>query len=185
MWDDLRREIAAGHQAYVIHPVIDETEGQDLKAATAEHARLAADVFPDRRVGLLHGRLKAKEKDAVMEAFAAGEIDVLVATTVVEVGVDVPNATRLVIHNPERFGLAQLHQLRGRVGRGEGRSACWLLVDRFLGEEAWGRLHVLRRARRRLRPGRGGSAPPRAGGRLGHAAARSTRFQVGQPVAGQ
>jgi len=140
VWDDLRREVAAGRQAFVIHPVIEETEGQDLKAATAEHARLAGEVFPDRRVGLLHGRLKGREKDAVMAEFAAGRIDVLVATTVVEVGVDVPNATRLVIHNPERFGLAQLHQLRGRVGRGEGRSACWLLVDRYLGEEAWSRL---------------------------------------------
>ncbi|MBE0567487.1 MAG: ATP-dependent DNA helicase RecG [Krumholzibacteria bacterium] len=140
VWADLRREVAAGRQAYVIHPVIEETEGQDLKAATAEHARLARDVFPDRRVALLHGRLKGREKDEVMDAFAGGAIDVLVATTVVEVGVDVPNATRMVIHNPERFGLAQLHQLRGRIGRGAASSACWLLVDRFLGEEAWQRL---------------------------------------------
>ncbi|HPF71249.1 MAG TPA: ATP-dependent DNA helicase RecG, partial [Candidatus Krumholzibacteria bacterium] len=140
VWDDLRAEVAAGRQAYVIHPVIEETEGQDLKAAVAEHARLAAEVFPDRRVGLLHGKLKAREKDAVMDDFAAGRLDVLVATTVVEVGVDVPNASRLVIHNPERFGLAQLHQLRGRVGRGSAASTCWLVVDRFLGDEAWQRL---------------------------------------------
>ncbi len=141
VWDDLRREVAAGRQAYVIHPVIEETEGQDLKAATAEHERLSREIFPDRRVGLLHGRLKAREKDAVMDDFAAGRLDVLVATTVVEVGVDVPNATRLVIHNPERFGLAQLHQLRGRVGRGTAASACWLVVDRFLAEDAWQRLN--------------------------------------------
>ena len=140
VWEDLRREIAAGRQAFVIHPVIEETEGQDLKAATAEHERLSRDVFPGRRVALLHGKLKAKEKEAVMDAFAAGLVDVLVATTVVEVGIDVPNASRLVIHNPERFGLAQLHQLRGRVGRGAAASACWLLVDRFLGDEAWQRL---------------------------------------------
>ena len=140
VWEDVRREAAAGRQAYVIHPVIEETEGQDLKAATAEHARLAGEVFPELEVGLLHGRMKAGEKDAVMDAFAAGRVQVLVATTVVEVGVDVPNATRLVIHNPERFGLAQLHQLRGRVGRGAHPAACRLLVDRHLGEEAWQRL---------------------------------------------
>ena len=118
VWEACRREVASGRQVYVIYPVIEETEGQDLKAATVECERLRAEVFPGTRVELLHGKMKSKEKQAVMAAFTAGEAPVLVATTVVEVGVDVPNATAMVIHNPERFGLAQLHQLRGRIGRG-------------------------------------------------------------------
>lgn len=140
VWSDCRRELAAGRQAFVIYPVIEETEGMDLKAATVEYERLRAETFPDRRVALLHGRLKGKEKDAIMASYAAGEIDVLVATTVVEVGVDVPNATAMVIHHPERFGLAQLHQLRGRIGRGAHPSTCWLLCDRFLAEESFARV---------------------------------------------
>ncbi|MCP4572440.1 MAG: ATP-dependent DNA helicase RecG [bacterium] len=140
VWQACRDEVAAGRQVYVIHPVIEETEGQDLKAATVEYERLRTEVFPDAVVALLHGRLKAKEKDAAMSDFAAGRTDVLVATTVVEVGVDVANATAMVIHNPERFGLAQLHQLRGRVGRGEHASRCWLLCDRYLAEESFARI---------------------------------------------
>jgi len=140
VWDACRREIAAGRQAYVIYPVIEETEGQDLKAATVEFERLRAEVFPGSRVALLHGRMKASEKDQVMRAFSGGEVQVLVATTVVEVGVDVPNATAMVIHNPERFGLAQLHQLRGRIGRGRHASSCWLLCDRYLAEESFQRI---------------------------------------------
>lgn len=136
----IERELAAGRQAYVIHPVISETEGQDLKAAEAGHAALCAGPFAHRRVGLLHGRLKPAEKQSVMAAFAAGELDLLVATTVVEVGVDVPNATFLLIHNPERFGLAQLHQLRGRIGRGRHASTCVLAVDGFLAPETRERL---------------------------------------------
>ncbi len=140
VWAACHREIAAGRQVYVIYPVIEETEGQDLKAATVEWERLQAEVFPGISVALLHGRMKGKEKTAVMESFSRGEVQVLVATTVVEVGVDVPNATAMVIHNPERFGLAQLHQLRGRIGRGEHQSYCWLLVDRFLAEESFQRI---------------------------------------------
>jgi ATP-dependent DNA helicase RecG len=140
VWQECRREVERGHQVYVIYPVIEETEGQDLKAATVECERLRAEVFPGTRVELLHGKLKAKDKQAVMAAFTAGQAPVLVATTVVEVGVDVPNATMMVIHNPERFGLAQLHQLRGRIGRGKDASRCWLLCDRFLGEESWERV---------------------------------------------
>jgi len=140
VWDAVRREVQGGRQAYVIYPVIEETEGQDLKAATVEFERLRDEVFPDCSVALLHGKMKAKEKDAVMSAYSAGQTQILVATTVIEVGVDVANATAMVIHNPERFGLAQLHQLRGRIGRGEHASRCWLLVDRFLAEDSYSRI---------------------------------------------
>jgi len=140
VWQECRRELAAGRQVYVIYPVIEETEGQDLKAATVEFERLRDEIFPGYSVALLHGRLKPKEKDEVMSGFSSGLTGVLVATTVVEVGVDVANATAMVIHNPERFGLAQLHQLRGRIGRGEHASRCWLLCDRYLAEESFARI---------------------------------------------
>ncbi|MBU8869714.1 MAG: ATP-dependent DNA helicase RecG [Gemmatimonadales bacterium] len=140
VWAGCERELAAGHQVFVIYPVIEETEGQDLKAATVEHERLAAEVFPTHKVALLHGRMKGPEKDEIMSEFTAGRIQVLVATTVVEVGIDVPNATAMVIHNPERFGLAQLHQLRGRIGRGSDGGHCWLLADRFLAEDSYRRI---------------------------------------------
>ena len=140
VWEACGAELKAGRQVYVIYPVIEETEGQDLKAATVEYERLRQEVFAGHEVALLHGRLKAKEKEQVMGAFSRGEVQVLVATTVVEVGVDVPNATAMVIHNPERFGLAQLHQLRGRIGRGEHASQCWLLCDRYLAEESFQRI---------------------------------------------
>jgi ATP-dependent DNA helicase RecG len=140
VWEACRAELKVGRQVYVIYPVIEETEGQDLKAATVEFERLGQEVFPGNKVALLHGRLKAKEKDEVMGSFSRGEVQVLVATTVVEVGIDVPNATAMVINNPERFGLAQLHQLRGRIGRGEHASYCWLLCDRYLAEESFQRI---------------------------------------------
>jgi len=123
----VRREVAAGRQVFVICPLIEESEKLEAKAATVEFERLKADVFPDLRLALVHGKLK--DKDAVMRAFAAGESDVLVATPVVEVGVDVPNATVMMIEGAERFGLAQLHQFRGRVGRGAHGSFCLLLSD--------------------------------------------------------
>ncbi len=140
VWEACRAELKAGRQVYVIYPVIEETEGQDLKAATVEFERLRAEIFLGHKVALLHGRLKPKEKGQVMGSFSRGEVQVLVATTVVEVGVDVPNATAMVIHNPERFGLAQLHQLRGRIGRGEHASVCWLLCDRYLAEASFQRI---------------------------------------------
>ncbi len=140
MWEACRAEVAAGRQVYVIYPVIEETEGSDLKAATAECERLRAEVFPGLEVGLLHGRMKASDKDAAMGAFREGRTQILVATTVIEVGVDVPNATAMVIHHPERFGLAQLHQLRGRIGRGSAASTCWLMCDRFVGQESYDRI---------------------------------------------
>jgi len=129
VYDLVRKEIASGHQAYVIYPLVEESEKVDLKAATVMAEHLARDVFPDLNVALLHGRMKAEEKENVMRAFAAGALHVLVATTVVEVGVDVPNATVIVVEHAERFGLSQLHQLRGRVGRGGHQSICVLLYQ--------------------------------------------------------
>lgn len=138
----VRREVAAGHQAFVICPLIEESETLVVRSATAEAERLQRDVFPDLRLGLIHGRLK--EKDEVMQRFAAGEIQVLVATAVVEVGVDVPNATVMLIEGADRFGLAQLHQFRGRVGRGAARSYCSLLSD-DPSEAAFDRLQLVAR----------------------------------------
>src|SRR4029077_14303082 len=123
----VRQEVGAGRQAFIICPLIEESETLQARSATAEFERLQRDVFPDLRLGLIHGRLK--DKDEVMQRFVAGEIQVLVATAVVEVGVDVPNATVMMIEGAERFGLAQLHQFRGRVGRGAARSHCLLLTD--------------------------------------------------------
>ena len=134
-------QIAQGRQAYVVYPVIEESEKSDLKAATTMHAELAEGPFASRRTALLHGRLPAEERDDVMRRFRDGEIDVLVATTVIEVGIDVANATVMLIEHPERFGLSQLHQLRGRVGRGAEQSYCILLGD--VGQEARERLQIL------------------------------------------
>ena len=131
-----------GRQAYWVCPLIEESETLQLKTAEETYARLVAEL-PDLRIGLVHGRLKAADKAAVMAAFVANEIQVLVATTVIEVGVDVPNASLMVIEHAERFGLAQLHQLRGRVGRGAAQSACILLYAQPLGELARARLKVI------------------------------------------
>jgi ATP-dependent DNA helicase RecG len=128
IYEFIRSECAAGRQAYVLYPVIDESEKADLKAATTMHERLAK-VFSEFRVGLVHGRLKPDARDAEMRAFRDNTIAVLVATSVIEVGIDVPNATVMLIEHAERFGLAQLHQLRGRVGRGSAASHCILLSN--------------------------------------------------------
>lgn len=126
----IRSQIEAGRQAFIIYPLIDESEALDALAATAEYERLRTEVFPDLRLGLLHGRMRAEEKDQVMQRFRNGEYHILVSTTVVEVGVDVPNATVMLIEGANRFGLAQLHQLRGRVGRGSEQSFCLLIPER-------------------------------------------------------
>jgi len=139
----IRKELDQGRQVYVVYPLVEETEASDLRAATKMAEHLAGDVFPDRRVGLIHGRLGLEAKDAVMRAFKAGELDVLVATTVIEVGIDVPNASVMLIEHAERFGLAQLHQLRGRVGRGSARSYCVLLASALLSDEAQRRLQAM------------------------------------------
>jgi len=140
VWQHVVKLLQAGQQAYVIHPVIEETEGQDLKAASVEYDRLAQGPLRPFRIALLHGKLRPREKEVIMSEFAAGNLDALVATTVVEVGVDVANATIMVIQNPERFGLAQLHQLRGRVGRGGHPAHCYLLIDRWLAPQTRERL---------------------------------------------
>jgi len=137
-----RAELERGGQVYVIYPLVEESEKVDLRAATAMADHLRAEVFPEYTVGLLHGRLKQDEKDRVMSAFARGDAHVLVATTVVEVGVDVPNATMMIVEHAERFGLSQLHQLRGRVGRGEHPSTCVLLYQ-TLGQGGKARLEAL------------------------------------------
>ena len=123
----VREQVEAGRQAYIVYPLVEESEKVDLKSATEQYERLRAEVFPDLRVALLHGQMPGDEKDRVMRAFAAGEADVLVSTTVIEVGIDVPNATVMVVEHAERFGLSQLHQLRGRVGRGAEESFCILI----------------------------------------------------------
>lgn len=140
--ESLRRAITGGARIYWVCPLVDESEVVDLAAATERHRHLGQ-IFGDR-VGLVHGQQKAAERDRTMAAFAAGEIDILVATTVIEVGVNVPEATVMVIEHAERFGLAQLHQLRGRVGRGTGKSSCLLLYQAPLGETAKARLSILR-----------------------------------------
>jgi ATP-dependent DNA helicase RecG len=139
----VRREVDNGRQAYVVYPLVEDSEKVDLRAATAMADHLQAEVFPDFTVALLHGRLKQEEKDRVMAAFARGDVHVLVSTTVVEVGVDVPNASMIVIEHAERFGLSQLHQLRGRIGRGQHRSTCVLLYQHPLSEAARERLNAL------------------------------------------
>jgi ATP-dependent DNA helicase RecG len=139
----VRREIELGRQAYVIYPLVEESAKVDLKAATEMADHLSQDVFPDLRVALLHGRLKQDAKDRVMGGFVRGEFDILVSTTVIEVGVDVPNATVMVIEHAERFGLSQLHQLRGRVGRGPHKSFCVLLYQYPITDQGKERLKAL------------------------------------------
>jgi ATP-dependent DNA helicase RecG len=129
VYEFVREEIRRGRQAYIVFPLIEESETLDLKAATQEYEHLSKKVFPEFCLGLLHGRMKTEEKDGVMNKFTSGGIQILVATTVVEVGIDVPNATIMIINDAERFGLAQLHQLRGRVGRGADQSYCILIAD--------------------------------------------------------
>ena len=139
----VRQQLEAGRQAYVIYPLVEESAKIDLKAATEMADTLSAQVFPDFRVGLIHGRMKADAKDRVMKAFAAGEIHLLVSTTVVEVGVDVPNAGVMIVEHAERFGLSQLHQLRGRVGRGGHQSYCCLIYQSPLSDDARERLRAM------------------------------------------
>jgi ATP-dependent DNA helicase RecG len=139
----IRDEVKEGRQAYVIYPLVEETEKSELKAATQMAEHLQRDVFPELRVGLLHGRMKPEEKEAVMRSFKERATDILVATTVIEVGIDVPNASVMVIEHAERFGLSQLHQLRGRVGRGSARSHCLLLTPGRLSEDGEKRLKVM------------------------------------------
>jgi len=145
MYDRIRREVAAGRQAYVVYPLVEESEKSALKAATTMVGELAAGPLAGLRLDLLHGRMKPDEKDTVMRRFTAQDFDVLVATTVIEVGIDVPNATVIVVEHAERFGLAQLHQLRGRVGRGVHPGHCFLAVAGWMTDETYQRLTALER----------------------------------------
>jgi ATP-dependent DNA helicase RecG len=138
-----RRELEQGRQIYVVYPLIEESEKVDLRAAAAMSEELQAEVFPEYRVALLHGRLKEDEKDRVMAAFARGDVHVLASTTVIEVGIDVSNATMMVVEHAERFGLSQLHQLRGRIGRGQHASTCVLLYQPPLSDLGRARLDAL------------------------------------------
>jgi ATP-dependent DNA helicase RecG len=140
--DFLKRQLSAGNRVYIVYPLIEESEKLELKAATEMFDYWSKKLKPFK-VGLLHGRMKQEEKDETMEEFKKGEFQVLVSTTVIEVGVDVPEATVMVIEHAERFGLAQLHQLRGRVGRGDRKSYCFLITGRNAGEDSIKRLKVL------------------------------------------
>jgi ATP-dependent DNA helicase RecG len=140
----VRKQVQQGRQTFYVCPLIEESEAIQSRAAVEEYERLSTQVFPDLRLGLLHGRMALREKEQVMEGFQRGELDILVSTPVIEVGIDVPNATVMLIDGADRFGLAQLHQFRGRVGRGEHQSYCLLLAD-SPGEEARDRLKVVER----------------------------------------
>jgi ATP-dependent DNA helicase RecG len=139
----VREQLLAGRQAYVVYPLVAESEKSDLKSATEMAEHLQTDVFPSCAVSLLHGRMKTDEKARVMQGFLSGRTQILVSTTVVEVGVDVPNATVMVVEHAERFGLSQLHQLRGRVGRGAHASTCVLLYQSPWTDEARQRLQAM------------------------------------------
>ena len=142
----IRQQISAGRQAFIIYPLVEESDRLEVRAAVEEHKRLSEEVFPDFGIGLLHGRLSSRDKDKVMREFRDGALDILVATAVVEVGIDVPNATVMLIDGAERFGLSQLHQFRGRVGRGEHKSYC-LLMSESESERAQERLSALETTR--------------------------------------
>ncbi|MCK7477673.1 MAG: ATP-dependent DNA helicase RecG [Candidatus Moduliflexus flocculans] len=143
VYDAIRKEIVKGHQAFIVYPLVEQSENLDLKDATKMAEHLQKDIFPDDRVGLIHGKMKDKEKDAVMREFLDNQISILVATTVIEVGIDVPRASLMVIEHAERFGLSQLHQLRGRVGRRDIPSSCILLADYKVSADARKRLKVM------------------------------------------
>jgi ATP-dependent DNA helicase RecG len=143
VWQFVRKHVTAGHQAYVVYPVIEENEETELKAAMKMYGELSKKVFPDLNVAVLHGRMEADLKEQVMRLFQQGKIQILVSTTVIEVGVDVPNAAIMVIEHAERFGLSQLHQLRGRIGRGAAKSYCILMTGGKVSEEAERRLDAM------------------------------------------
>jgi len=143
VWEFVKSELKQGRQCYIVYPVIEESEKLDLKAAQEEYEKLRKGIFKDYTIGLLHGRLNRKEKAKAMEEFDSGKLNILVATTVIEVGIDIPNASCMIIEHAERFGLAQLHQLRGRLRRGKTDSYCILVSPKNLGEIAKERLKVM------------------------------------------
>lgn len=143
VYELMRAEAASGGQVYVVYPLVAETETSELQAAQSMYERLRREVFPELRLGLVHGRMRSEDKDAAMREFLSGGTQVLVATTVIEVGIDAPNASMMVIAHADRFGLSQLHQLRGRVGRGERAGSCFLVAGQARSEDAWKRLRVM------------------------------------------
>jgi len=143
VWDFVRKQVALGHQTYVVYPVIEENEESELKAAMKMYKELSTKIFPELRVAVLHGRMDTDLKEQVMRLFQKGDIQILVSTTVIEVGVDVANANVMVIEHAERFGLAQLHQLRGRIGRGAAKSYCVLMTGGKVSEEGDRRLNAM------------------------------------------
>src|ERR1700692_2892209 len=146
VWEFVGKQIAAGHQAYVVYPVIEENEETEIKAAKQMHRQLREKIFPKLHVGLLHGRLDADEKEHIMREFQQGKLEILVATTVIEFGVKIANATVMVIEHADLFGLAQLHQLRGRIGRGAAKSYCLLIRGAKVSEEGERRLDAMVRS---------------------------------------
>jgi len=143
IYEFLKSKVTEGQQAYIVFPLIEESEKLDLKAATESYEKMVEGIFSQFKLELLHGRMKSDKKDAIMMAFKKGEVQILVSTTVIEVGVDVPQATIMVVENAERFGLTQLHQLRGRVGRGSEQSYCILIAKPPLTEDAVTRLNTM------------------------------------------
>jgi ATP-dependent DNA helicase RecG len=143
VYETISAELAKGHQAFIVYPLVEQSENLDLKDATNMAGHLQKDIFPDYKVGLIHGKMKEKEKTTVMKEFLANKVNILVATTVIEVGIDVPRASLMVIEHAERFGLSQLHQLRGRVGRRDIPSSCILLADYKCSADARKRLKVM------------------------------------------
>ncbi|MFA5756128.1 MAG: ATP-dependent DNA helicase RecG, partial [Smithellaceae bacterium] len=143
VYEAIRKELAGNHQAFIVYPLVEQSENLDLKDATKMAEHLQKDIFPNVRVGLIHGKMKDREKDAVMRDFQENQIAILVSTTVIEVGIDVPRASLMVIEHAERFGLSQLHQLRGRVGRRDIPSTCILLADYKASGDARKRLKIM------------------------------------------
>ncbi|MBL0954842.1 MAG: ATP-dependent DNA helicase RecG [Leptospira sp.] len=143
VYNSIRKYVTSGRQCYIVYPLVEESEKVDLESCTVAYENLRTNFFPDLKIGLLHGKMKSVEKESVMEKFKSGEIQILVTTTVVEVGVDVPNATILVVEHAERFGISQLHQLRGRVGRSDLESFCILMTGDFVSDEGRDRLEAL------------------------------------------
>ncbi len=144
IYDFIRKQVKKGQQVYVVCPLVEESEKSDLKDATSTYEKLQRSIFPEFRIGLLHGQMSNQEKDMIMHEFKEHKIDILVSTTVIEVGIDVPNATIMMIEHAERFGLSQLHQLRGRVGRGKQKSYCVLIAYEPMSEEALKRLNTMK-----------------------------------------